>query len=159
MLTPARIRTICGKVAKGVPQYAAAGSLGIPRRTFQNWLAAGRAEGAEGLYLDLAEGVDRALARFHESRVVQLHKVGSDDPRVIQWELERRFRDDWGEPDRGGVSVNVNLQTAPEWLELRDVILGALARHPDALADVLAAIGGGQVVSGDAVELAEIEAA
>lgn len=133
MLTEARIRTIASKIAKGVPQTAAAGSLGIPRRTFQNWLAAGRAEDAEGVYLELALAVDEALDKYHASRVIQLHKIGSDDPRVVMWELERRFKGDWGEPDRAGVNVNVNVLGSPEWVELKSMIVDTLRPFPDAL--------------------------
>jgi hypothetical protein len=158
-LTPARIAKICEQVAAGVPQGAASAALGIPKATFQRWLADGRLEGASGPCAELAAGLDRALGRFHASRAVDVVRHAEKDPRSAMFVLERRFRDDWGDPGRGvGTTVNVNLQAAPEWLELRARILGALARHPDALADVLAELGGGQVVEGEAVELAELAA-
>ena len=86
LLTVELARKIAAKVAKGVPQTAAAGSVGVPRRTFQNWLYAGRLEGAEEPYAMLAEEIDLALDRYHASRVVHLHNVGRDDPRVTMWD-------------------------------------------------------------------------
>lgn len=138
-LTAKSVAQICELVATGVPQEAAAGSLGIPRRTFQDWLRRGRAEGAREPYRSLAENLQLALDRYHASRVVQLHRVGSDDPKVLQWELERRFKDDWSDPHRGGVSVQVNVQTvveSPAFAEVMEAIWAALRHHPAAHAEV-----------------------
>lgn len=162
MLTRARIKSISAKIAKGVPQGAAAGSLGIPRRTFQNWLAAGRAEGARGIYLELAEEVDLALDRYHASRVVRLHKVGNDDPKVIQWELERRFRGDWGEEHAPATTINNNVVLVQERDEAAAVLLGiarrVLADLPVKLREFELELVGGEVVEGEAVEVAALTA-
>lgn len=142
MLTPARIKTICGKIAKGVPQGAAAASIGIPKRTFQNWLAAGRAEGAEGLYVELADGIDRAVARYHEGRAVKVHEHAEKDPRTAMFVLERRFPDDWGDHSKPGVNVSVNVQASPEWQELLRRVAAVLReQHPEALRTLAAEFG------------------
>ena len=39
----------------------------------------------------------------------------------------------------------MNLASSAEWIETRSVILAALARHPAARADVVAALSGGAV--------------
>lgn len=156
-LTEATIRSLASKIASGIPMKAAAGSIGVPYRTFQHWLENGRRPGAEEPYASLAVEVDLAIDRYHASRIVQLHRVGRDDPKVIMWELERRFPSDWADHEKGGVTVNVGVITAsPEWAALRDRALEALARHPEALADYLAAIGASVVVEGEIVaELTE----
>lgn len=161
MLTAHRIKVICAKIEQGVPQSAAAGSIGIPRRTLDNWLAAGRAEGATGIYRDLADAVDRARARFHESRAVAVVEHAKTDPRSAMFVLERRFPEEWA-PPRDGVTVNVGvLVESAEWKDLCGRIVAALAPFPEALAAVAAEIAGAapaaaaEVVEGQATELPE----
>lgn len=159
-LTEARVAKICELVAKGVPQQAAAGSLGIPKRTFQEWLEKGRRPDAVEPYRSLAERLAVALDKFHATRVVQLHKVGNDDPKVLQWELERRFASDWADQTRGvGVQVNLGvIVQSPDWLALREQLLSALAPFPDALDAVVGVLGGGDVVEGEAIEIGDLAA-
>lgn len=160
-LTPTRIRSICAKIEKGVPQTAAAGALGIPKRTLDNWLKWGRADGAEGIYLDFVEAVDRARSKFHASRAVQVVEHAEKDPRSAMFILERRFPDDWADQSKagGGVTVNVGLIVeSPEWRALSERLLSVLAPFPDALEAVIAELGGGVTVEGHAVELPEVTA-
>lgn len=142
-LTPTRIRTICGKVAGGVPQTAAAGAMGIPRGTFQRWLAEGRAEGADGICKRLADELDEAIAKFHESRAIEIVAHAQKDPRSAMFLLERRFPDDWGDHTKGGgVNVHVNVQASPEWRELLSRVTAVLReKHPDALRTLAAEFG------------------
>lgn len=102
-LTPSRVKKICELVAKGVPQQAAAGSVGIPRRTFQIWLAAGREEGSVEPYTSLAEKLERALDEYHMSRAIEVSESG--DARVALQVLERRFPNEWGQVQRSEVTV------------------------------------------------------
>lgn len=141
-LTPAKIRTICAKVASGIPQTAAAGAMGIPRGTFQHWLAAGRAEGAEGIYARLAKELDEAIAKFHESRAVAIVAHAEKDPRSAMFLLERRFPDDWADHTKAGVNVHVNVQASAEWRELLSRVTAVLReKHPDALRTLAAEFG------------------
>lgn len=138
----------------------AAVASGVPRRTFQEWLSKGRREDAVEPYKSMADRIEAALAVYHESRV-ELVQVGAEkDPRLAFQELERRFKDDWGDPRlTAGVTVNVGvILESPEWLELRARLLRALAAFPDALAAVVVELGSGHVVDGDAVEVGEIDA-
>jgi hypothetical protein len=50
-----------------------------------------------------------------------------------------------GELDERPQTLVVNLASSAEWIETRSVILAALARHPAARADVVAALSGGAV--------------
>lgn len=99
------MRAICALVAKGVPQAAAAGSVGIPRRTYQEWLARGREPGAVEPYLSLAEKLERALDEYHTSRAIEVSE--STDARVALAVLERRFPNDWAPVQRSEVAVSV----------------------------------------------------
>lgn len=143
-LTPKRLEAILEKVRNGVPPQTAAGTLGIPRATWARWLGQGRAEGACEPYKSLADRLDAAVDEWHESRVKLIQVAGEKDHRAAEWLLERRLRDQYGDP-RGDVNVQVNLAAivqSPDWLELRDRLLRALAPFPEALAAVVGELGG-----------------
>lgn len=160
-LTAHRIKAICAKVETGVPQQAAAMSLGIPKRTFQNWLAAGRAEGADGLYAELAEKLDQAIARFHNARAVAVIAHAEKDPRSAMFILERRFPDEWADQTKRGGDVNIHVTLEVERRELAERMLNAavdvLGDDPDLLERFVARLSAGDVVEGEVVEVAELE--
>lgn len=160
-LTEERLTEILDQVAIGVPPQVAAIASGVPRRTWQNWLARGREAEAPEPYASVAVRLDEALATYHRSRVQIVHDGAVKDPRLAQWELERRFSDEWGDKSRAGsVTVNVGvIVESPEWRALAAEMLEALAPFPDALAAVVGRLQPGVVVDGDAVEMLEIEAA
>lgn len=150
------MKAICAKVSRGVPQAAAAGALGIPRRTLQNWLAIGRQVGASEPYASFAARMQEALDQFHESRAVQVVEHAEKDPRSAMFLLERRFPDEWADPGRaGGVTVNVGvLVESPEWRDLASRLLDRLSAFPDALAavaDLMSGAPAAAVVEGDVV--------
>ena len=145
---------MCDLIRRGVPQGAAAGAVGIPRGTLQRWLAQGRVEGACEPYASLAARLQLALDAFHASRAVIVGE--STDDRTAIEVLRRRFKDDWGDPDRSGVTVNVGvIVESPEWLALSQRLLACLVPFPEALAAVVSELGG-NVVDGSAVELSEL---
>lgn len=119
-------------------------TLGIPKGTWKTWLALGREDAAIEPYKSLAQLIDEAVEHWHESRVKTIEDAGDKDYRASQWLLERRFRDQYGDP-KGDVNVQVNLAaivSSPDWLELRDRLLRALAPFPEALAAVVGELGG-----------------
>lgn len=156
-LTPQAVRKICALIERGVPQAPAAGSLGIPRRTYQEWLEKGRAADAVEPYASFAERIQEALDVFHASRAVLVG--GSVDDRTAIEVLRRRFKDDWGDPERGGTTVNVQVTLELERRELADRLYQAAARvlggNPELLERLVAELGGGEVVDGVALELPE----
>ena len=162
-LTERRLSLICEKIAHGVPMTTAAIAAGVPRRTFQEWLAKGRADGAPEPYAGMAERIESALACYHESRVELVQAGAERDPRMAQWELERRFKDDWGDPRAGAGQVNISVTLAAERKSAAEQIAEAavrvLAHEPELLERLLAELGGGQVINGEAIEVAEIAAA
>ena len=155
-LTPARVKTICDLVRRGVPQAAAAGSVGIPRRTYQMWLAKGREPGAPEPYASLAEKLEVALDEFHMSRAVIVGE--SADDRTALEVLRRRFKDDWADPERGGTTVNVQNVVEVRSQTVAEVLTAARsALEPEAFERLVDALAP-QVVEGEAVEQAELEA-
>jgi hypothetical protein len=159
ILTTARVKAICDLVEKGVPQAAAAGASGIPRRTYQEWLAKGREPGAPEPYASLAEKMEAALDRFHMSRAVIVAE--SSDERTAIEVLRRRFKDDWGDPERQAavnISVTLEAERRSAAQQLVDAAIRVLADQPELLERLLAEIGGGQVINGAAIEAAEIAA-
>ena len=158
-LTPAFVKKVCDLIERGVPQAVAAGSLGVPRRTFQVWLAKGRETDAVEPYVSLAEKLEEAVDRFHMSRAVIVGE--STEDRTALEVLRRRFKDDWADPDRGGSTVNVNVTLELERRATAEAILAAavrvLADDPEKFEALIAEIAGPAVVDGEAVEVLALE--
>lgn len=142
-LTPKRLEAILEKVRNGVPPQTAAGTLGIPRGTWSRWLGQGRGDDAVEPYKSLADRLDAAVDEWHESRVRVIQNAGEKDARHAEWMLERRLRSEYGDPNRGGLNVQITVQTvveSPAFAEVMEVIWMALRAHPEAHADVEMAI-------------------
>lgn len=155
-LTPRRLNLILEKVRNGVPPQTAAGTLGIPRQTWSKWLTLGRADGAVEPYRSLADRLDAAVDEWHESRVKTIEDAGQKDYRASAWLLERRLRDQYGDP-KGDVNVQVTLAAivqSPDWLDLRDRLLRALSPFPEAMAAVVGELGGMPVIDAPPRQLA-----
>lgn len=139
-LTEVRLRRILRKVIAGMPPQSAAVSVGVPKGTWKVWLEKGRKPDAVEPYKSLVERLEVAIAMYQESLVQHVDIGMVKDPRVALNVLERRFPEDWADPGRAG-SVTVNLGVvlaSPEWIDLRDRLLRALAGFPEALAAVTA---------------------
>lgn len=146
------------------PSSAATVVAGVPRRTFQHWLSWGHGDEGREPYRTLALRVETSVERWHATRVIELNATALEaDPRtranVMMWELERRFRDDWAPPERGGVNLQVNIvqERSQAVEELLAAAGRALANDPGALERLVAELGG-EVVVGEAVEVPELAA-
>ena len=152
---PPKVRSALIKmVADGVPFGTACQAIGVPERTFQEWMQKGRAEDAREPYKSFAVEVEKAFALWQVDRVAII--AASPDPRAHQWLLERRNVKEWGDPRRGEVNVQVNLSAimeSPDWQKLRDDLVRSLAAYPDALATALRVMAGGD----DNADVIEVE--
>lgn len=157
-LTPKLRAAILEMILEGVPLSTAAVASGIPKRTFFEWLAKGRDDGAEDPYLTFAIEVDEAQEAWAARSVQRIDAAGDKDYRALTWLLERRRPEEFGDHSRAAhVNVQITAQSivaSPEWQEIEDRLMAALRPFPAALAAVVQALGPGEVPStDDALEL------
>ena len=154
-LTEARVRRMVDLIRRGVPQGAAAGAVGIPRRTLERWLAKGREQDAVEPYKSLADRLQVALDEFHASRAIIVAE--SRDDRTALEVLRRRFKDDWGD-ERSGTVINnnvMNVQVTDAAQELLSAARRVLSDSPDKFRELQEALLGGTIVDGEAVEIGD----
>ncbi len=158
---PPEVRAeIVDRIRKGAPGERAAGSCGVPRRTFQRWLEKGRAENGREPYRSFAAEVDRAFDEFVVNSVVAMDEGAKKDWRAALEMLKRRDPENWADPDRA-VATQVNVQVVEaERSDLSARLLAAAQRcmgdDPELLARFMAEVAGGEVVVGEAAEVAEL---
>ncbi len=78
-------------VRSGVPPDAAAGVVGVRKRTLGYWLECGRRDGAEEPYATFAAEVDRALADWETHDIGIIGKAAENQWQAAAWRLERRL--------------------------------------------------------------------
>ena len=133
-LTPALRKQILEMISNGVPMSTAAVANGVPKRTFFEWAAKGRGDDAVEPYRSFAVEVDKAQETWAARTVSRVDAASEKDWRAGAWLLERRRPDEFGDPAKGGVTVNVGVLVAsPEWRDLSERLLDRLAPFPEAL--------------------------
>ena len=113
---PEIVDELCELLKEGIPQSAAAPSVGISRGTLQSWKARGRAarensiggdsiEPSEALYLDFLDRVEaaRAAAEITMTRYVTKTAAGGD-VRAAMWWLDRARPERWAQRHRHEVT-------------------------------------------------------
>ena len=101
-LTPEMIEQICGLLIQGSTIAGAAMLTGISESTIYRWLAMGKSEGADPIYLELVARVGEAV-ESSEFELVQRMRIAGSKPdhwRATAWMLERRF------PEKYGKNIN-----------------------------------------------------
>jgi len=101
ILTSELIERLCDLVIEGKSLAKAAVFSGISESTIYRWLALGRQDGAEPVYLELAERIGQAV-EFSEFEALQTLRKASQEKqhwRVAAWILERRFPEKYGKKD------------------------------------------------------------
>jgi hypothetical protein len=97
-LTAEMIEEICDHLITG-SSIARAGVLaGISESTIYRWLALGKSEGAEPIYVELVARVGEAI-ESSEFELLQLMRIAGSKPdhwRATAWMLERRFPEKYG---------------------------------------------------------------
>ncbi len=148
----ANLDALLTNLRDGVPLTTSGTLAGIPHRTLMRWLAKGRVDGAADPYRTFTVQVELAIADWKASRIRSVDKAAEKEWKAGAWLLERRFPDEFGDPRRGDVNVQVNLLQSAEWDDLQARLLAVLAPYPEALAAVGAELGGvgGEVIEGRA---------
>lgn len=97
-LTPEMIEQICDLLIQGSTIAGAAMLTGISESTIYRWLAMGKSEGAEPIYLELVARVGEAI-ESSEFELLQRMRIAGSKPdhwRATAWMLERRFPEKYG---------------------------------------------------------------
>ena len=101
-LTLEMIEQICDLLIEGSTIARSAMLTGISESTIYRWLAMGKSEGAEPIYVELAARVGEAI-ESSEFELLQRMRIAGSKPdhwRATAWMLERRF------PEKYGKNVN-----------------------------------------------------
>ena len=97
-LTAEMIEQYCDLLIQGQTISRAAVLTGISESTIYRWLALGKRDGAEPIYIELVERVTEATECSEFELIQRIRKAG-DKPenwRATAWMLERRFPEKYG---------------------------------------------------------------
>ena len=97
-LTPEMIEQICDLLIQGSTIAGAAMLTGISESTIYRWLAMGKAEGADSIFVELVARVAEAI-ESSEFELLQRMRIAGSKPdhwRATAWMLERRFPEKYG---------------------------------------------------------------
>lgn len=142
-LTDELAAAIAADVAAGAYPHVAAEAHGIPRDTFERWLAFGR-KGRNRRYRRLADALRAAGAQARRSAEQRAHAKD-----VKLWLRSGPGKDKlgdegWTVPVRpvnpSTTNQTINVLGSPDFLALLAILRRVLAPFPDALAQVTAAI-------------------
>jgi hypothetical protein len=105
-LTPEVQAEICRNLAGGVYVETACILAGVCKATFYNWRA--RGEAGEQPYVDFLDATMRAEAQAETRAVALIQRAGEEDPRHLEWWLERKYSGRWGRKDKLGLGQDPN---------------------------------------------------
>lgn len=112
-----RQEKIAGAIENGKSIAVASRTAGITPQTFFNWMARGEDE-AEGPYAEFFDRLTRALGYGQDFWERLLIDAAEDDPATIMSVLKTRFKETWGDVDRGeqtgGVTVTLGSEDTYE---------------------------------------------
>ena len=139
-LTPEVQDAICANLAEGIYVETACILAGVCKATFYKWKT--RGEAGEQPYVDFVDAVTRAEAEAERRAIAHIQRAGEEDPRHLEWWLERKHSDRWARREKHEVSgpgggpqeyrhtvtsvpeVLANPQAAEKACELEDLIAG-----------------------------------
>ena len=97
-LTAEMIEQICDLLIEGSTIARSAMLTGISESTIYRWLAMGKSEGADPIYVELVTRVGEAI-ESSEFELLQRMRIAGSKPdhwRATAWMLERRFPEKYG---------------------------------------------------------------
>ena len=95
-LTQSRIDQLVLMLRAGTSQTVAARAAGMSDRTMRTWILKGRQ--GDPAYKELSERLERARAEGEVKQVARIATAAKEDWRAGAWLLERKFREEHGEP-------------------------------------------------------------
>lgn len=162
-ITPTQRKEMLEAIRLGLPKDRAARLVGIPRRTFFDWIQKGSAPDAPAGYRKFVDEVDLALIQFEHRQLVYIDKASADYWQAAMTNLERKFPDRYGKRTR--IDSNVTVTATPMWdtgkltLEEKQELARLIRKcspEPEQLeqgqAPVLELLRGGEFIEGEIVE-------
>lgn len=113
-LTPKIQADIVARIKRGNYNEQAALASGVASSTFYLWMA--RGEKGEPGFSEFSEAVDAARAEAETEMVDLIRQAGNEDPKCLQWILERTRRDRFGRMVREDGQVKSLPQTIADLL-------------------------------------------
>lgn len=120
-LTSPLVAAVAEMIVQGNFRSTVAQRLRIGQRTFKRWMQLGKGY-PDGIYGHFRASVVAAEAEAESRAVRAIMAAGQDDPKHLQWWLERKFPERWGKY-RGEL-----LELKREIAELKRLI-GAMQGH------------------------------
>lgn len=122
-LTPELSKEICGYIAQGLTKKTAIDACGIAETTFYSWVRKAEADlnaGRTNVYTQFLQSIKKAETQDKLKRLNVIRKAAADGNwQAAAWELERRYRDEYG---RAAMDVNLGGQKGGEPIEVKDTV-------------------------------------
>jgi hypothetical protein len=105
-LAPEILARICDALRAGNYRETAAAYAGVRKSTLYDWLRRG-AKAPRGIYRELHDAVEKALADSEARDVALIGKAADRDWQAAAWRLERKFPERWGRRQHHDVDANI----------------------------------------------------
>lgn len=112
-LTPELQQEIVGYLASGCYIETACAVAGIGKTSYYDWLK--RGEAGEEPYAGFLNAVREAEHRAELRAIAIIHKAGEEDPKHLEWWLERKFADRWARNDKVRQEVSGEVGVKYSW--------------------------------------------
>lgn len=96
-ITPEKIDLLIAMLSAGNYVETACRAAGVPRRTFDDWVARGAStKPKDALYHDFRQRVSEARAKGEVRNVAAIAAAASESWQAAAWMLERQYPERWG---------------------------------------------------------------
>lgn len=118
-LTPELEQEICGYIGQGLTKKTAIDACGISESSFYAWIRQGEADleaGKKSRFSQFLQSVKKAEVKDKLSRLAVIRQAAKDGTwQAAAWELERRYRDEYG---KATMDINLGGQKGGEPVEV-----------------------------------------
>ena len=122
-LTAELSKEICGYIAQGLTKKTAIDACGIAETTFYMWMRKAEKDledGKDNVYTQFLQSIKKAETADKLNRLKVIRKAANDGNwQAAAWELERRYRDEYG---RAAMDVNLGGQKDGEPIEVKETV-------------------------------------
>lgn len=122
-LTPELSKEICNYIGQGLTKKTAIDACGIAETTFYAWLRRAETDldaGRNNVYTQFLQSIKKAETADKLNRLKVIRQAAADGNwQAAAWELERRYRDEYG---RAAMDVNLGGQKDGEPIEVKETV-------------------------------------